>query len=353
MHLRELTVQGFRNYAHKKTFSFSKSHTIIVGKNSLGKTNILEALYFVNQGRGFREKHANELIFHGAKSGHVEAVYDGDNTPITVAARLQCNADVCTKVFMINGLPKPFKEYRERTKPVVLFQPTDLDIITGAPSLRREAIDTILQTVDYEYTQAKNNYERGLYKRNKMLQNAHFPLSADTRKIQEFWDKFLEKHARYLTKAREEFVAFLNGHPSMVERKFKLEYVPNIFSPERIQSTAQEEERYRRTVVGPQLDDFVFYSINEKGVEKNLALYGSRSEQRLAILWLKLNELIYYDQELSEQPLFLIDDIFSELDTENSAHVLGVAKQYQTCLTTAHREILPLLPFTFQTIELD
>ncbi|MFA6005340.1 MAG: DNA replication and repair protein RecF [Patescibacteria group bacterium] len=352
MYVAQLSVSGFRNISSKKDFILSPTHTIIIGKNAVGKTNLLEALCFVNRGKGFRETTSSELISENKQSAHVNAVLQEEGHTEKISAQLKRTGNSAEKHFLINDLQKPYKEYRVRTKPVVLFAPTDLDILTSGPDLRRSFIDTILQTADYEFVQAKNNYERGLYKRNKMLQNAHFPLSKDAVDVRTFWDNFLIKHASYMTHARQQFVDFLNEHNTLGERIFRIEYKQNIFSHERVAQTSYEEERYRRTVVGPQLDDFLLFEQDMHKKEKDLAKYGSRSEQRLVVLWLKMNELLYYDTTFSVKPLFLVDDIFSELDSENSRKVLAISKDYQTCMTTAHEEILSLIDFPFQKIEL-
>lgn len=352
MQLVSLTLSGFRSFSVKKSFSFSPTHTIIVGRNSIGKTNLLEALYFVNRGKGFREKHVSELITQTKEGAKVEGVLRGKTHTDTVMVQLKRTGDQAEKHFLVNNLAKPFKEYQGRTKPVVLFQPADLDMVTGPPDGRRQVIDTVIQSADYEYVRAKNNYERGLYKRNKMLQNARFPLDSDTTSILRFWDDFLIKHATYITRARRQFVEFLNEHPYLGERQFRVAYGDNIFSHERVLETAAEEQRIRRTVVGPQLDDYKLFAVHKKEDEQDLALFGSRSEQRLVVLWLKMNELIFFDQTFSEKPLFLVDDIFSELDKENSRRVLAISQKYQTCMTTANDEILSLIKFPVQTIEL-
>jgi len=91
------------------------------------------------------------------------------------------------------------------------------------------------------------------------------------------------------------------------------------------------EKRYRRTLIGPQKDDFYFMMKNHP--EKNVSHFGSRSEQRLTIFWLKLNEIKYCEDRLKRTPILLLDDIFSELDRKNIMMILSLIKQYQTVIT--------------------
>ena len=102
------------------------------------------------------------------------------------------------------------------------------------------------------------------------------------------------------------------------------------------------ELKNRRTLSGPQLDDFIFVRLNHTQ-DKLLSQYGSRSEQRLCVLWLKINELQYLKEQSGQLPILLMDDIFSELDQANSERILHVSQDYQTIVTTAHLDILPLI----------
>jgi DNA replication and repair protein RecF len=101
----------------------------------------------------------------------------------------------------------------------------------------------------------------------------------------------------------------------------------------------------RRTLIGPQKDDYIILmNKNERAQEVNL--FGSRSEQRMALFWLKRNELLYYEKNSGMRPILLLDDIFSELDDENRELVMKVVATYQTVATTTEEEVkdLSLVP---------
>ena len=93
-------------------------------------------------------------------------------------------------------------------------------------------------------------------------------------------------------------------------------------------------------MIGPQKDDFQISQKNES--LKNLHHYGSRSEQRLAVIWLKFNEIKYFEEMFESKPLLLLDDIFSELDVKNKKLVIDLVKKYQTIITTTEVELLEL-----------
>ncbi|HLL61381.1 MAG TPA: hypothetical protein VK338_06710, partial [Candidatus Nitrosocosmicus sp.] len=104
----------------------------------------------------------------------------------------------------------------------------------------------------------------------------------------------------------------------------------------------------RRTVVGPQRDSYEIFMNNpaskpgETSDSKNVHKYGSRSEQRLALFWIVLNEIKLYEEYLKQKPVILLDDIFSELDESNKSLVLNLISDYQTIVTTTEDKILEL-----------
>ena len=93
-------------------------------------------------------------------------------------------------------------------------------------------------------------------------------------------------------------------------------------------------------MIGPQKDDFQINQKNESA--KNLHHFGSRSEQRLAIFWLKFNEIKYLEEKFKNRPLLLLDDVFSELDVKNKKLIIDLVKKYQTVVTTTEIELLEL-----------
>ncbi len=349
MHLSSLSLQNFRNIK-QRSFDFSPSFTVIFGPNAVGKTNLLEAIYFLNNGHGFREKKLEEIITFEQNECRVEGVFVSKQSQQTYTINLNWKGSTVDKSYFINKLNKNFKDYRKRTPAAVVFQPSDLSMISESPDKRRSFVDKVLIKTSQTYYQAKINYEKGLYKRNKILSAV---ASGGSRKLidtLEFWDDFLSKNARILGTERQSLVEFFNAHPELNGHRFCLVYQQSRFEQKELEKIRSKELQFGRTLCGPQIDDFIVYK--QQGARRNLALFGSRSEQRLGVLWLKVNELKFYQQKLNKQPLFLMDDIFSELDLENSRKILNVSCDYQTFLTTSHFEVLPLIDFPFQAIEL-
>jgi DNA replication and repair protein RecF len=134
---------------------------------------------------------------------------------------------------------------------------------------------------------------------------------------------------------REEFIDFINSQHGLNDQKFKLEYDRSVISESRLEQYSEEEVAAGTTLVGPHRDDF---SIAERS--RNLASYGSRGEQRMAVLWLKMAELNYIEKKTGERPTLLLDDIFSELDHEHRDIVMKLAETQQTVITTADEHFI-------------
>jgi len=341
MFLQSVYLQGFRSFADKNSFQLHPKFTLIIGPNSVGKTNLLEALYCLSYGQGFREKKTDELINQKHKDAVLEAILQNQSHSDKLLLRLHRLDGVVTKTGFVNQMRRSLRDFLKRSLNAVLFQPDDLLIISHTPDLRRGYFDKVLGSVDFGYLQARRNYSRGLYKRNKLLENSQNLVENELINLIGFWDDYLAKQAKLLQDKRQAVVADFNQHMSLNGLDFKIEYQPNRFLPAQEKTQFQQELRVRRTLSGPQLDEFVFYKLNHQ--PKVLSQYGSRSEQRLCVLWLKINELRFIEQQTGQKPILLMDDIFSELDLENSRRILQVAKEYQTVVTTAHQDILPLL----------
>jgi len=133
----------------------------------------------------------------------------------------------------------------------------------------------------------------------------------------------------------------------MPNAQFQIEYDKSVMSEARFEQYKEEEVAAKATLVGPHRDDFTIFK-----EEKELSKYGSRGEQRLAVLWMKLSELSYIEQETGERPILLLDDIFSELDEAHRGMVVNLIGKQQTILTSADRDIMGLIPKDVRIIEL-
>jgi DNA replication and repair protein RecF len=216
---------------------------------------------------------------------------------------------------------------------VVLFGPWDLNLIVESPSTRRKFMDMVLSQVDREYRRSLLSYEKGVRQRNRVLERIR---EGDaTRSQLLFWNQLLVREGNFITDRRGEFVEFVNATPSVGE-EFSLEYDRSTISETRLEQYAREEVAAASTLVGPHRDDIVFKISKESfKTRKNLNVYGSRGEQRMAVLWVKLAELSFVEKKSGERPVLLLDDIFSELDPAHHDLIMDTTHKQQTILTTA------------------
>lgn len=215
-----------------------------------------------------------------------------------------------------------------------------MDLVTESPSLRRKFLDTVLSQVDREYRRSSLSYEKGLRQRNRLLFRIREEGAPRSQLL--FWNQLLIRNGDYISAKRGEFVNFVNARPALNDQRFQMEYDKSAISEGRLAQYKEEEIAAATTLVGPHRDDFVFQKAtsDKKQVIRDLASYGSRGEQRMGILWLKIAELEFIEEKTGERPTLLLDDIFSELDHEHRGVVMEIAKKQQTVITTADEHFL-------------
>jgi len=368
--LIRVQLSNFRSFKDIK-LNFSDNITVIVGPNGSGKSNIIESIFFLSTGKSFRARVEEEMVAYDEEIARVKGAIieerDEDSgvnleivltrgeitigeSPEKYRKNLPAGRQVARKRLLVNGVGKRLIDFAGIFK-TVLFGPWDLDLVTSSPSIRRRFLDTVLSQVDREYRRASMSYEKGLRQRNRLL----FRIREEgiPRSQLLFWNKLLIKNGDYIARRRDEFINFVNvanfqfpmvRHAHHPERSrgisnFQLEYDKSAISEARLAQYSEEEIAATSTLVGPHRDDFVF-GVKGRGSKRvkgfrELAPYGSRGEQRMGVLWLKLAELAYIENETKEKPTLLLDDIFSELDHEHREIVMEAAKGQQTIITTA------------------
>jgi len=345
MSVLKIHLSNFRNF-EDKLLEFSPKVTVIVGPNASGKTNILESLHLLSTGKSFRARVEEEMINYDEEISRAKGMFKngiGEKSSKvkleTVLTRGELGVGtakpekVARKRLLINGIGKRLIDFAGNFR-IVLFGPWDLELVTESPSVRRRFLDSVLSQTDREYRRASLSYEKGLRQRNKLLFRIREENLSRSQLL--FWDRLLIKNGNYLSQKREKFINFINKQPSLNEQNFSIEYDKSAISQARLEQYKNEEIAAATTLVGPHRDDFCF-RVKNPGDKKarELAKYGSRGEQRMGVLWLKLAELAYIKNETEEKPTLLLDDIFSELDQEHRKIVMKAVRDQQTVITTA------------------
>lgn len=343
--LKSISLQNFRSYK-KSSFDFNHS-IIIIGPNTSGKSNLIESIYLLSAGKSFRAEKDSQMVNLGKEMGRVKARLqtpergDGgqgkiDEIDLEVVVTVGEVAGVRTqyKRFFVNGVAKRRTDF-VGSLPSVLFSPMDLEIVAGSPGVRREFLDNVLEQTDRDYRIALLGYSKAIKQRNTLLELVKDGLPRRDEQF-EYWDSLVIRNGSVLTRKREEFISYLNGVQKEVF-DFKIEYDKSEISRERLDQYREAENATGVTLVGPHRDDIFIYFENDKPIKA----FGSRGQQRLGVLQLKLLELRYLREKLGLDPLLLLDDVFSELDEGHINLILGIRDNQQTIITTTHEEFIP------------
>lgn len=329
MFLKQLNLTNFRNYSHLE-LGFDYRPTILVGNNAVGKSNILEAVYLLSTTKSLRVDTEEELIKEGEQFARVEGFVD--DTELLVIINKPSQAVPFRKKVLVNGIGRKVTDFIGNL-PAVIFYPSDINMVTGSPSLRRWHLDLGLAQIDLEYKRALTLYEQFLTSRNRVLKRIREGEGKKDELI--FWTNELVGKGKIITDKRKAFFEFINVLENPLG-KFRFEYQPSEISVGRLIETNGREIAAAATLIGPHRDDFVVY-LNER----NLSHFGSRGEQRTGTLAFKLFQLEYMAKILGKRPILLLDDVFSELDASHRAHVVEVVGKQQTIIATVELENIP------------
>ncbi len=352
MEILDLALFNFRNFSAKK-LEFERSSTVILGPNGSGKSNILEAIGFLSGVRSKKVQSDLDLVKFGRSEAKVEGKIGGDSKLRLTINWVVVDETHVKKAYFVDLLKKRFVDFIAHLS-MVIFEPEDLELVAGSPSDRRHHIDSQLCSIDRDYWRALFSYNKVLVRRNRVLARIN-EAKAKPQEL-DFWDGRLLEHGMDISKKRQEYFEFLNaslrkthlfgseaqtrrgklGSVQVLWGEISWELKQSLLTEEKLASSRGRDIEAQVTLSGPHRDDFRF--IFRK---RDLAFFGSRGEQRMAVLALKLSELEYRQVKLGSRPILALDDIFSELDWEHRQIVLAVADKQQTIITAAEPESVP------------
>lgn len=361
MILENLKLTNFRNHKSLE-LEFVDGVNMITGQNGAGKTNILEGIYLLSSGKSFRARYDHEMIYNPKILGREKSfldVFDGalttkefakvvatvrpdsnegtDSLDITITRDNPAN-NFSQKTFKLNGTPKRFYDLAGLFN-CVLFAPQDLELFTGSPAQRRRFLDEILYKTDQKYKREHNIYTKVLRQRNKVLEK----ISATSHGRDElpFWTEKLLLAGNYIQNQRQRLIQNLNQMAGQIfsdisdqNQKVAINYKVNPITAERVEKHRQREVYAKTTLIGPHRDDFEFLLS-----DYDIGRFGSRGQQRAAVLSLKMAELNLVKESSKSLPLLLLDDIFSELDYNHKVALTRILTNQQTIFTSTSQEI--------------
>lgn len=344
MKLEELRLHNFRNYQDLDV-SFGSGVNVLLGENAQGKTNLLEAIYFLALARSHRTSNDRELINWQADTAQVLGRVQ-KHSGITP---LELDLSKHGKKAKVNHLEQAkLSEYVGQLN-VILFAPEDLSLVKGSPQGRRRFMDMEFGQMSHKYLYDIAQYRTILKQRNRYLKE----LGAKKQSDMVLLDVLSDQLAAYgseivsarvtLLKRLEVWAAQIHQEISQQKEQLAFHYDTSVEDADLVdtehiydalkklyQARRDKELFQRTTLVGPHRDDLKFL-VNGKDVSS----FGSQGQQRTTALSVKLAEIDLMHEQTGEYPVLLLDDVLSELDDNRQTHLLtAIQDKVQTFLTT-------------------
>ncbi len=339
MRLERLILKNFRSYK-LATHHFGMV-TLLIAPNGSGKTNLLEAIYLLATGMSDRAGRIEEMINFDAELGSVSGIVEnlGERRDISVVLTrgVYMGKRTPKRRYLVDGVGRARATFVGNL-PATLFRPEDMRLLEGSPSRRRGYLDLAIGMAHPEYLRALSVYEATLKRRNRLLDQIRDGISKRVELA--YWDQSLIKNGEIISEYRRSYIEYLNDHALVPFGKYRMIHKASIISPSRLAQYAEAEVAVGHTLVGPHKDDFELYELDGPTDSKNLMIYGSRGEQRLGVLFLKIGGMEYQESKLGVKSLLLLDDIFSELDIVHRGEVVRMMDGRQVILTSAEEETL-------------
>ncbi len=201
MILKKLVLESFRNLGRRE-IELSGGLNLIVGQNTSGKTNLLEAVAVLARGRSFRGGKDQEMVAYSKQMAKIRGeVAEGEKLEVFLSQGEVAGVRTPKKRYLVNGVARRAVDFVGILKAVV-FRPEDLEMVTGSPSRRRDYWDALLEQTDREYYRASLSYRKGLRQRNRLLEQIRE--GKTTRAALFFWDRLLVENGGLLGRKRRE-----------------------------------------------------------------------------------------------------------------------------------------------------
>lgn len=322
MYIESLELNNYRNYEYL-CMEFDPGTNILFGDNAQGKTNVLEAVYLCGTTKSHRGSKDREVIRFEQDESHIRMRVNKDGISHKIDMHLKKSK---SKGIAIDGIPIRKASELFGIVNLVFFSPEDLNIIKSGPSERRRFMDLELCQLHKIYLQDLANYNKIINQRNKLLKDISF--SPRLEETLDVWDMQMVSYGKKIIHLRKEFMIELNEiireiHKNLTggKEEIVLEYEPDVLEEEfevQLQNAREKDLKYKMSSVGPHRDDFC---VRVNGID--IRRYGSQGQQRTAALSLKLSEIYLVKNMIKENPVLLLDDVLSELDSNKigRAHV--------------------------------
>lgn len=341
MNLEQLHILNFKNIS-ERNFNFTKKINCFVGKNGQGKTNLLDAIYYLANGKSYFNPVATQNIRHQEDFFVLEGHFNKTNKKEQIVCSLQKGQK---KVMKRNG--KAYTKFSEHVGliPLVMISPSDQDLISEGSDTRRKFIDLVISQQDSLYLHQLIQYQKVLVQRNALLKHfaQHHYFDQDTLAVYNHQLSELGKeiHMKRTVFIKDFLPIFKKHHQEITN---KSEEVELIYESQLHQKTLNQlfdealskDRALQYTTVGTHRDDLLF-EINGFPIKK----YGSQGQQKSLLIALRLAQFDFIKNQSGVAPILLFDDIFDKLDAERVQQIVNMVNKEtfgQLFITDTHEE---------------
>lgn len=324
MHLKKLSLFNYKNFS-EINFEFDTKINCFVGKNGIGKTNVLDAIYHLAYGKSY----FNPLAVQNIKHGEDFFVIDGEFEKNNRAEQLVCSLKKGQKkILKRNG--KLYEKFSDHIGfiPLVLISPADRDLITEGSETRRKFMDSVISQLDNQYLQHLIQYQKTVAQRNALLKyfalNHVFEketLSIYNEQLNDLGQSIFEKRNAFL----EQFIPIFNHYYQTISdaaETVRLVYQSDLFEKNTLallEENLSKDRALQYTSVGVHKDDLLF-EIDAHPIKK----FGSQGQQKSFLIALKLAQFDFVKKQSGEKPILLFDDIFDKLDENRVLKIVSM-----------------------------
>lgn len=345
---KKIKVENFRNI-DAACLDFSPNTNILIGENAQGKTNLIEAVYYTALCRSFRQGSDKDLIKFGCEFAKIENVYADEirdmNTSVTIFS------DRRQKKIIQNGLKISKMSDMVGAFKVVLFCPEHLSIVKEGPSVRRGFLDVAISQIKPLYMKSLQRYQAILKERNALIKNLQETGMAHDNTL-DVWSEQLAVEAAKITLYRVEYLRDVRGYVSDIfsdmtgQREYpEITYVSSCkLSEDELYNGKKVEDSFRELYFSHKDREIcagaTLWGIHKDDLEINLngnsaKIFCSQGQQRSLSLALKLSEGEIIKKSCGgEYPVFLLDDVLSELDTSRRKYLISSLTDKQVIMTS-------------------
>lgn len=340
LRLSRLALRGFRNLSDLD-LSPGPRFNVVSGDNGQGKSNLLEAIHYLGSLRSFRLARKDDLIAHGAERALIAGKFE--SSPVPTTAKVKLDRLKARSLALDDKRPRTTASWVASLQ-MVLFHPGDLALASGAPQLRRDLLDRVLEQMDPGYPKTLAAFTKALRSRNRLLRQE----GADPRSITAF-DELLATSGEIIGQARARLVEELAPLAESAfhrvadsEGMFRTRYVPKV-EPTADQIRAALKRTLRKDLArgftgeGPQGDDLGL-TVHDRGARH----HASQGQHRMMVLALKIAELEVLARRVGRVPILLLDDVSSELDRRRNTRLMELLDELggQVFVTTTHPDLI-------------